>query len=462
MTERVRTILFHCLWIVGAVALLSPTDARAGDEPLASRYPTIQAALDANPGKVVEVEAGDHEIRETIVIKTAGGGLSGRGRIVQNDPAKGILRIEHADGAIVRGLTLTRPEGKRETETEAVFASNTRDLTLVDLRIIDNQTRTSAIELRNCVDGQIRDCLVQNYQRVGVDDRTDTPTQGFAFRCIIGTGILIRESQGTLIRGNRVREDRLVATPEVKKAFQLGRFLKKNAVRGSIASQRDWDRGETDNWMQGTAIHIGSPTSTDRTLVIGNFVDRAGQGFDIHADHVTLSQNIVNDALIGMKAMHGSKHVIVSDNQFLKTTLWAIGMMPGAASLPGRPARADTAARPANVDGGSIIANNIITDFGLGQTRWIWGDDFLGCPIRFDHGQLSENPPLADVIIQGNLVDNSGRESPSGDASAAPVPPRYRYAVQVESGPTAPRGLHFSNNLFQPGTLGVSNVELKP
>ncbi|SIO32106.1 Right handed beta helix region [Singulisphaera sp. GP187] len=443
---------------------VGPSVGRAGvDSDVASnQYPSIQAALDANPGKVVEVAPGVHEIHDTIRIETAGGGLVGSGRIVQMDTQRPIVRIDHASGASLRGLMLTRPEGRRETESEAVIATDSHDVTLVDLRILDNQTRSAAIELRNCVDGQIRNCLVQNYQRVGVDDRTATPDQGFAFRCIIGTGILIRECQGTLIQGNRVREDRLVATPEVKRQFGLGQIIKKNAVRGRIASQRDWDRGETDNWMQGTAIHVGSPEVTDCTQVIGNLVERAGQGFDIHADHVILSQNIVNDALIGMKAMHGSKHVIVTGNQFIKNTLWSIGMMPGASSLPSRAAQGDQPARAANVDGGSIIANNIITDFGLGQTRWIWGEESAGCPIRFDHGQVPENPPLADVIIQGNLVYNTGRDTLIKDGKPEAVPPRYRYAVLVESGPTAPVGLHFSNNLFHPGVRGVSNVELKP
>ncbi|AMV35956.1 hypothetical protein VT85_00830 [Planctomyces sp. SH-PL62] len=446
------------------ILLAGSTAVRAGgDSDVSTRdYPSIQAAIDANPGKVVEVAPGVHEIDETIRIATEGGGLVGRARIVQKDSAKAIVRIDHADGAILRDLTLTRPEGLRETEAEAVLVTDSRDVSLAGLRILDNQTRSAAVELRNCDNGQVRDCLVQNYQRVGIDDRTDTPDQGFAFRCIIGTGILIRECQGTLIQGNTVREDRLIATPEVKREFELGRIIKKNAVRGRIASARDWERGETDNWMQGTAVHVGSPEATDCTRVLGNLVERAGQGFDIHADHVILSQNIVNDALIGMKAMHGSKHVIVSNNQFIKNSLWSIGMMPGAASLPARAAEGDRPARAANVDGGSIISGNIITDFGLGLTRWIWGDEAGGCPIRFDHAQVPENPPLADVIVTGNVVYDTGHDAILKDGKPEVVPPRYRYAVLIESGDSAPVGLHFSNNLFHPGLRGVSNVELKP
>ena len=455
---------FLPLALAACLIVLGPGTGRAGTdhEISSSRYPSIQAALDANPGRVVAVAPGVHEVAETIRVVTPGGGLAGPATIVQTAPGRPIVRIDRAHGATLRGLTLTRPEGRRETESQAVLATDTRDLALVDLRVIDNQTRSAAIELRDCADGQVRDCLVQNYQRVGVDDRTDSPDQGYAFRCVIGTGILIRECQGTLIQGNTVREDRLVVTPELKARYELGRIIKKSPTRGRIASRRDWDRGETDNWMQGTAIHIASPESTDCTRVLGNLVERAGQGFDIHADHVILSQNIVDDALIGMKAMHGSKHVIVTGNQFIRNTLWSIGMMPGASSHPARAPQDGRPARAANVDGGSIIANNVITDFGLGQTRWIWGDEGGGSPIRFDHGQVPENPPLSDVIIQGNLVYDTGRDALIKDGKPEVVPPRYQYAVRVESGPTAPVGLHFSNNVFHPGVRGVSNVELKP
>ena len=303
---------------------------------------------------------------------------------------------------------------------------------------------------------------MHNYQCVSVDDRTNNALYGYAFRCISGTGIQVNECRGALIRGNTVREDRLIPTPEVQREHQLGRYTKKLAERGKLANPRDWDRDETDNWMQGNAVHVAAPEATDAIRVIGNLVERAGQGFDIHADHVILADNIVDDALIGMKAMHGSKHVIVTGNQFKKTTLWAMGFMPGAASHAALAAEGDRPARPANVDGGSIMANNVISDFGMGLTNWIWGEDNLGFPIRFDRGQVDDNPPLSDVIVTGNVVYDTGRDKVLRDGKPEVVGPRYRLAVRVEGGPTAPDGLHFSNNILHPGTEGVSNVELKP
>jgi len=70
-------------------------------------------------------------------------------------------------------------------------------------------------------------------------------------------------------------------------------------------------------------------------------------------------------------------------------------------------------------------------------------------PFRFDSGQQPDDPPLKNVVIQGNLVHNPG-------------PARYQYAVIIANGPNAPQGLHFSNNVFPPGKGGVSNQPLAP
>jgi hypothetical protein len=154
-----------------------------------------------------------------------------------------------------------------------------------------------------------------------------------------------------------------------------------------------------------------------------------------------VANNIVNHAHIGMKAMHGSRNVLITGNQFSRNDLWAIGLMPGAAAHPA------AEGKPDNSDGGSIIANNIISDFGYGDAHWMWGPE--RSPFKFDTGQDPDDPPLKNVIIQGNLVHNPG-------------PVRYQYAVIVAGGPNAPQGLRFSNNVFPPGTGGVSNKELPP
>jgi hypothetical protein len=287
-------------------------------------------------------------------------------------------------------------------------------------------------ESQNC---RISRCLVRNYMRVSIDDRTANKELGYAFNCTDGTGISVSYSTGTLIEGNRVTEDNLVPTQEMKAKHKLGDFVKKNAEKGAIINQQMWDANYTDAWQQGSGIIVTAPTVSDLTRILGNHIENAAQGIDLHSDHVIVSNNIVVNSFMGMKAMHGSRNVIITGNQFTRNSLWAIGLMPGAA------------ANAENTDGGSVIANNIISDFGHGDAHWIWGDE--RSPFKFDNGQQPDDPPLADVIITGNLIHSIGK-------------PRYKYAVIIAGDANGPRGLHFSNNLLPAGSQGVANVELSP
>jgi hypothetical protein len=448
--------------LVLAAAVAGDAGAR-GDGPSAAVYPSIQAAVDANPGRMVYVPPGDYTITRAIRIGADRTGLFGPGRVVQADAGQPILVIEGASDVQVRDLTLTRAEGAMETESEGVLAIECREIVLDNLRVLDNRTRSAAVALRRCAGGQVRNCVVRNYQRVSVDDRTDSPEYGFAFRCVAGTGVLVGECRGILVQGCRVVERRIVPTPELAREFDLGRYVKKNPTRGRLAGAADWERGSTHNWSQATAIHVANPESTDMTQVVANFIENTGQGIDVHADHVIIAQNLVNDTLIGMKAMHGSRNVLIQGNQFTRSALWSIGLMPGTASHGPRPAEGGGQDVAANVDGGSIIASNIISDFGYGHYAWIWGEPGAnGFPIRFDIGQRPDNPPLADVVVQGNIVYDTGRDGVIEGGKPRVVPPRYQYAVLVEKGAGEPRGLHFSGNILHPGTRGVSNVELRP
>ncbi|WP_435017921.1 right-handed parallel beta-helix repeat-containing protein [Tundrisphaera sp. TA3] len=424
------------------------TTAQAGNgEISAGDYPTIQAAIDANPGRVVAVPPGDHAIGKTIRIDKPGGGLAGSGRIVMSDPGAAIVEIEHARGVRLSGLTLTRAEGAMETGREGVLISDGRDITLDGLRVEDNRTRSGAIRVEGSHRVRISRCEVRNYMSIAVDDRTrDAANQGYAFRCIDGTGIVVDRSHGTLIEGCTIIEERLIPTPELKAEHRLGTFTAKNPTKGALVAQATWDAGYVNNWHQGSALIVTGPTESADTRILGNHIENAAQGIDLHSDRVVVSNNIVTNSFIGMKAMHGSRHVLITGNQFSRNDLWAIGLMPGVASAPG------------NVDGGSIIANNIISGFGAGHSAWIWKDADR-CPIRFDHGQEPADPPLRDVIVTGNIVDDGRRDRAEGE----PDRPRYRLAVRVEAGSGhSPEGLHFSDNLFHPGTEGISNVELKP
>jgi hypothetical protein len=407
----------------------------ATGQPSSADYPSIQAALDAHPGQIVWVPSGDHLITEKIRIRGERSGLAGPGRILQQNPAQPVIEIENATAAEIRDITLSRPVDQAETDKEGIIAIGCRDLVIENVRVIDNRSRAATIALRDCRDARVSRCLIRNYMRVSVDDRTGSPDWGYAFQCTDGTGIGVNQSVGTLIEGNRVVEDRLVPTPETKERHRLGDFVKKNPEKGAIVNQKVWDAGYTDNWQQGSAIIVTGPTVSELTRILGNHIENAAQGIDLHCDRVIVSQNIVANSFIGMKAMHGSNHVLITGNQFTRNSLWAIGLMPGAGATAGNP------------DGGSIIANNIISDFGHGDAHWIWGVE--RSPLKFDSGQQADDPPLTDVIVQGNVIHRSGE-------------PRYQYAVIIAGGPDGPQGLRFSNNLFHPGSGGVANVELTP
>ena len=356
-----------------------------------------------------------------------------RGRIVQQNSNQPLIVVENATDVVLRGLTLVRPVEHAETDREAILAIRCDNLVIDDVRVIDNRTRAGVISIRDCSGASISRCLIRNYMRVTVDDRTESADWGYAFNCTDGTGISVVRCVGTLIEGNRIVENNLVPTPEIKARYRLGDFIRKNKQKGAIIGKAMWDANYTDNWQQGSAIIVTAPEVSDLTRIFGNHIENAAQGIDLHCDHVTVANNIVTNSFVGMKAMHGSRNVLIQGNQFVRNSLWAIGLMPGAA------------AHPANVDGGSIIANNVISDFGHGDASWIWGDD--RSPIRFDNGQQPDDPPLSDVIIQGNVVYRQGK-------------PRYRYAVIISGGEGAPRGLRFFNNLFHAGTEGVSNQQL--
>lgn len=415
------------------VLLLGQPDQAPAAELSAAAYPSIQAALDANPGRMIFVPAGDYTISQKIALRRDRAGLFGPGRIIQTNPDSPIIVIENATGVEIRDLTLTRPEGKMETASEAVVAIKCRDLVIDNVRALDNRTRAGVLTLRECKASRISNCLIRNYMRVSIDDRTASADWGYAFNCTDGTGISVSYSTGTLIQGNRIIEDNLVPTPEIKAKFKLGDFVKKNAQKGLVMNQQAWDAGYTDAWQQGSAIVVTAPMDSEFTRVLGNHVENAAQGIDLHCDRVIVSQNIVTNAFIGMKAMHGSRNVLITGNQFSRNSLWAIGLMPGAG------------ANATNTDGGSIISNNIISQFGEGDARWIWGEE--RSPFKFDNGQQPDDPPLCDVIVQGNVVDAIDKA-------------HYKYAVIIAGGPKTPRGMHFSGNLFHPGSQGISNTEL--
>jgi len=448
------------------VSLLAwPAGGAAAADVSAKDYPSLQAAVDANPGREIYVPSGDHLIDQTLRIASHNTALVGPGRILMTDPARHIVEIEHARGVRIEGLTLSRPEGKQETDREGILVADADDVVLERLKVIDNRTRSGSIRFSDVRNGRILHCEVRNYMRIAVDDRTaNVALLGYAFRCIDGTGIVLDSCRGCLLQGNRIIEEHLRPTPALKAEHQLGAFTKKNPTKGSLISQEVWDAGYVNNWHQGSGLIVTGPTVSDFTRILGNHIENAAQGIDLHSDHVIVSGNVIHNAFIGMKAMHGSRNVLITGNQFSRNVLWAIGLMSGAGASPAAPAEGDKPARSANVDGGSLIANNVISQFGYGDSAWMW-KGASRAPLRFDRGQEPTDPPLRDVLVTGNVLANPSSDELLGEASddGPSESPRYHYAVRIETGgDNAPRGLHFQGNLFPAGTEGASNIELTP
>src|SRR5262249_44275969 len=114
---RPPPVMLHSKFLAGLSALWIVFGSAAvgfAQSPSAAEYESIQAAVDANPGKMIFVPAGDYTIDQRILIGANGGGLFGPGRIIQTNSEQPIVRVENARGVQIRDLTLTRAEGKMD------------------------------------------------------------------------------------------------------------------------------------------------------------------------------------------------------------------------------------------------------------------------------------------------------------------------------------------------------------
>ena len=167
-----------------------------------------------------------------------------------------------------------------------------------------------------------------------------------------------------------ILESRIYPTRKTKEKHHLGDFTdgEKPLKKGRLAPEGAY----ANNWHQGSAILVTSPEETDHVLITGNIIRNAAQGIDIHADHVTCSNNSIDHAFIGIKCMHGARNVIITANNVSHMDLWGLVMLPGTASHTAEPATADKPARSANYTRGNIIANNVFSDFGFGYEYYNW------------------------------------------------------------------------------------------
>ncbi len=446
--------------LAAGTAIASPTGMISSGD-----YSTIQAAIDANPGEMIYIPNGRHEIDASLMIEGDGGGLYGPGTIVQTSTEQCLVRVHNAENVTIKDVTLSRPEGATDTTQEGLFIRDSLNIIVDGVKVIDNRGPGGSITIVDCESITVRDSFIENYKSLFIDDRMNPPElYGYAFQAIDGTGIKARYVEGLVVRGNRIVESHFQPTRESVDSLGLGKITKVAEKLGRLAPVKEIENGYTPNWHQGSAIVVTGLGHSRFSIITENYIENAAQGIDMHQDNVILSNNIVDGAIIGTKAMHGSRNILIEGNQFLRCDLWGILLQPGAGSHPARSQKEDSERYIANTDGGTIIANNIISDFGYGMQHWNWkgfGSDAHECAILLREGQLAENPPLKDVLITGNLVYDNGRDGIIQDGKPVVEPPRFRYAIYVEQDlEPKPQNYLVRNNLFNKGSKGVANFNI--
>ena len=423
-----------------------------------SAYSSLQAAIDANPGHIIKLPPGEFTIDRALVVSADHTELHGPARIIQTHPGEPILQIRNARHVRILDLALSRSVGRQESTKPGLEVQKCEDVELRRVSVTDNHGNSSILAMFS-KDVTVANCTVINYKGLTIDDRTKSDLYGYAFQAIDGAGIQMRYVEGVVIRDNLVTEKRLLPTVEIRNRHGLGRLTAVNDKPGRLAKPEMLSSRYTSNWHQGAAIHVTAPKTTKRVLITGNQVENAAQGIDMHADWVICSNNLISHCMIGLKAVHGSKHMMMEGNQITHVDLWGILLQPGTASRIAAPAEGNETAGGENIDGGSMIANNIISQFGFGEQYWNWAPRAKFTAMNLGAAPLPENPPLRSLLVIGNLVHDSGRDGVLVDGQWTQVDPRYLYCALLESDkPNAAQNVHFYGNLFDPGSKGVTDL----
>lgn len=66
-----------------------------------------------------------------------------------------------------------------------------------------------------------------------------------------------------------------------------------------------------------------------------------------------------------------------------------------------------------------------------------------------------------DLIIEGNIIYDRGRDGILVDGRAVQPGPRYKWAVWFDE-QWRVENLRMANNIFHPGERGVSNIQIQP
>jgi hypothetical protein len=288
---------------------------------------------------------------------------------------------------------------------------------------------------------------------VTVEDRTSNPRSGIAFQAIDGTGIVITNCEGVLLSGNRVVDENTIPTKEFQGKHDLGRIVKKASQRGIDVDPVTWERGIVGgNWHQGSGIYLHG----DKIQLLGNYIRNAAQGVDIQGDHVVVDANVFDNCAIAIKVIHGSKCDVIANNQIVAPSLWGIVVACGANSYYAKTSTHGKPGEEANLPGQVVVSENIISGFGQGNASWIWRGSHNQAAIFL--ARDSENPPLDDVIVSGNIVlDDANDDTRATDDPRAPSE-QYEYALATTENDAEACKPRIFNNILYPGRQGISNL----
>ena len=449
----------------GATVLAAASVSLAWSQPKpvdASAYASLQAAIDANPGRQIQLPTTEYVINVALKINRDGTELFGPARIVQSNPHEPLVRIDHAKSVRLSSLTFTRSSGNQDADQNGIEIVDSSDVEISEVRISENHTHAS-ISARSSTDVTVQGCVILNYKGITVDDRTKSPHYGYAFKAIDGSGIQFRDVAGVVIRDNRIQEFRLLPSREIRDKYDLGTLTVVPKDPGRLTDPDIMANKYTNNWHQGAGIQVTGPMVSKRVILSGNYIENAAQGMDVHADNVIVTGNIISHAMIGYKSMHGAKNVLLDGNQFNYVDLWGILLMPGALSHVSSDQGKDGKPEVENTDGGHIVSNNIFSNFGFGDQQWNWVGRKTSYPeqnvIAILFGQVPENPPIRNVLITGNQVYDSGRDTVLLEGKWQKAAPRYHYALYVEQvRQPAPVNVQVQGNLLDAGFEGVTNI----
>jgi hypothetical protein len=408
------------------------------------------------------------------VFKSNGSGLTGHAKISFASDTAHFIYAKAIDSIRIEGICLVRTIDSSKTP-QAILLENCRNILINQVQILENRSMEPTIQFRECEDSRVTDCTILNYKQFGLNVR---PTQ--SFNCIDGHGMAFHSCRNTYVSGNSVIDRRIFPDPETKAKHDLGKVV-------SGVSPAEGMPDYFPAWHQGAGI--GSFRGACSTIV-NNYIENAAQGVDFQTDYSILAGNIITYAQTGIKCMHFTQNVVITNNNVSYCDLWGLVTAPGPTSHPAYSptedeqlseiqkknlARFRMVPGQAEVNSGNIISGNVFSNFGYGHEYYNWGsvlsiDESFLCIINLwgqwesmqssERVQFHPESGMKSILVQGNLVYNNGQDGYIEDGKPVFPKARYRYALFHNQGPYKPTQVFMSGNLLHEGSEGVCNRPL--